>query len=45
MKTRNSEGNIQFALMPFVSGHHKGTATIKDLGMSCSPSIKFDWGN
>ena len=46
VKTKtDSEGNLQFALMPFVSGHQKGTTTIKGVGMGCSPSIKFDWGN
>jgi hypothetical protein len=30
VKTKaDSEGNIQFAPMPFVSGHHKGTTTIR----------------
>ena len=46
VKTKTeSEGNIQFALMPFASGHHKGTTTIKGVRMTCSPSIKFDWGS
>ena len=46
VKTKaDSEGNIQFALMPFVSGHNKGTTTIRGVGMACSPKIKFDWGN
>jgi hypothetical protein len=40
----DGDGNIQFALMPFVSGHKKGTTTVKGVGMTCSPSIKFDWG-
>jgi len=44
VKTKaDSEGNIQFALMPFVSGHDKGTTTIKGIG-TCAPSVKFDWG-
>jgi hypothetical protein len=43
--TADSEGNLQFALMPFVSGRHKGTATIKAVGTDCSPSIKFEWGS
>ena len=41
----DSEGNLQFALMPFVAGHHKGTTTIKGGGSGCSLSIKFDWGS
>jgi hypothetical protein len=41
----DSEGNLQFALMPFVAGHRKGTTTIKGGGSSCSPSIKFEWGS
>jgi hypothetical protein len=46
IKTRvDSEGNLQFALLPFVSGHNKGTMTVRSSGMNCSPSIKFDWGN
>jgi hypothetical protein len=46
VKTKaDNEGNIQFALTPFVSGQHKGTTTIKGVGMTCSPSIKFDWGS
>ena len=40
----DSEGNLQFALMPFVSGKQKGTTTVQGVGMRCSPSIKFDWG-
>jgi len=46
VKTKSDgDGNIQFALMPFVTGHPKGTATVKAEGMPCSPSLKFDWGN
>jgi hypothetical protein len=41
----DSEGNLHFALMPFVTGHHKGSATIKGVGTTCSPSIKFEWGS
>ena len=41
----DSEGNLQFALMPFVSGHQKGSTTVKGVGMNCSPSIKFEWGH
>jgi hypothetical protein len=41
----DSEGNLQFALLPFVSGHHKGTTAIKGAGTTCSPSIKFEWGS
>jgi len=43
-KTDN-EGNLQFALMPFVAGHRKGTTTIKGGGSSCSLSINFEWGS
>jgi hypothetical protein len=46
VKTKaDSDGNIQFAIQPFVSGHSKGTTTLKGVGMGCSPSIKFDWGS
>ena len=41
----DSDGNLQFALLPFVAGHHKGTTTIKGVGTTCSPSIKFEWGS
>jgi len=40
----DSAGNIQFAMMPGVSGHQKGTTTVKGIGMKCSPSLKFEWG-
>jgi hypothetical protein len=40
VKTRaDSEGNLQFALMPFVSGKQKGTTTVQGVGISCSPLI------
>ena len=38
-------GNIQFAIQPFILGHSKGTTTLKGVGMTCSPSINFDWGS
>lgn len=40
----DSEGRIQFAMLPGVSGHQKGTTTVKGVGMKCSPSLQFDWG-
>lgn len=40
----DSAGNLQFALMPGVSGHPKGTTTVKGMGMQCSPSLQFEWG-
>jgi hypothetical protein len=40
----DSEGNLQFALMPFVSGEKTGTTTVQAVGIGCSPSIKFEWG-
>ena len=40
----DSSGNLQFAVMPGVSGHQKGTTTMKGIGMKCSPSLKFEWG-
>ena len=40
----DSEGNLQFAIMPSVTGHQKGTTIVKGVGMKCSPSLKFDWG-
>jgi hypothetical protein len=39
----DSSGNLQFALMPAVAGHKKGTTTVKAVG-ACSPSLKFEWG-
>jgi hypothetical protein len=41
----DSEGNLDFAMLPFVSGHKNGTTTIKGVGMKCSPAVKFDWGD
>ena len=40
----DSDGKLQFALMPGVSGHQKGTTTVKGIGMQCSPSLEFEWG-
>ncbi len=40
----DAEGKIHFAMMPFVAGHPKGTTRIAAAGMSCSPSLRFDWG-
>lgn len=40
----DSAGNLQFALMPGVSGHQKGTTLVKGISMKCSPSLKFEWG-
>ena len=46
IKTKTgAEGNLEFAILPFVAGHQKSTTTVKGLGVECSPSIKFDWGN
>lgn len=45
IKTRSdNEGHIQFAVLPGVSGHQKGTTKVKGTGMKCSPSLQFDWG-
>jgi len=41
----DGDGNVQFALMPFVAGRQKGATTVKGIGMNCSPSIKFEWGH
>jgi len=41
----DSGGNLSFGTLPFVTGHTKGTATVKAVGGQCSPSLKFDWGN
>jgi len=41
----DSEDNVQFALMPAVTGHKKGTTVVRGVGMKCAPSIKFDWGD
>jgi hypothetical protein len=40
----DNEGHIQFAIMSGVTGHQKGTTTVKGIGMKCSPSLQFDWG-
>jgi len=42
--TTNVDGNLEFALMPFVAGHKKGTTSVKTLGAACSPMVSFDWG-
>ncbi len=45
LKTKvDSQGNLQFAVMPGVLGKQEGTTTVQGVGMRCSPSIKFDWG-
>lgn len=45
VKTKaDGNGNIKFALMPFVAGRSKGTTTLRGTGMNCSPVLKFDWG-
>jgi hypothetical protein len=38
------DGNLEFAMLPFVSGHNNGSMRVKALGTQCSPEIKFDWG-
>jgi hypothetical protein len=40
----DGKGDVRFALLPFVAGHTKGTMRIKGVGMGCSPSLQFDWG-
>ena len=40
----DSAGNFDFAIMPAVTGHQKGTTIVKGIGMKCSPSLKFEWG-
>lgn len=42
--TTNADGNLEFAVMPFVSGHSKGNTSVKTLGAACSPMVSFDWG-
>ena len=42
--TADGEGKIHFGIMPFVSGHSKGTTRMAAVGAPCSPSLKFDWG-
>lgn len=43
--TADASGNLNFAMVPFVAGHTKGTTTVKAVGGQCSPSLKFDWGS
>jgi hypothetical protein len=46
VKTKtDSAGSLEFAILPAVTGHTKGTTSIKAVGGSCSPSVKFDWGH
>jgi hypothetical protein len=40
----DNDGYIQFAVLPAVLGHEKGTTTVKGVGMKCSPSLEFEWG-
>jgi hypothetical protein len=40
----DNEGHFDFAVLPGVSGHPKGTTTVKGVGMKCSPSLQFNWG-
>lgn len=40
-----ADGNLRFAILPAVSGHSKGTTSVKVLGKECTLSLKFDWGN
>lgn len=40
----DSAGNLHFGVLPFVAGHKRGTTTVKAVGITCSPSLKFDWG-
>jgi hypothetical protein len=43
-ETTNADGNLEFAMLPFVSGHNNGTMKVKALGTQCSPAVQFDWG-
>jgi hypothetical protein len=46
IKTKtDSAGALQFAMLPFATGHSKGTTSAMPVGIACSPLIKFDWGN
>lgn len=40
----DADGNIRFAIVPFVAGHEKGTTQVTVSGPNCSPSLHFDWG-
>ena len=42
--TTNAVGDLEFAVLPFVSGHNDGTTSVKTQGTGCSPSVQFDWG-
>jgi hypothetical protein len=39
----NENGELSFALMPFVAGRSAGTTQVRALG-NCSPALSFDWG-
>jgi hypothetical protein len=40
----DSTGNLHFGMLPFVAGHKKGMTAVKAVGTTCSPFLKFDWG-
>jgi hypothetical protein len=42
--TADHEGNVRFAILPFVSGHQHGKTSIKAASLGCSPALTFDWG-
>jgi hypothetical protein len=42
--TADHEGNVRFAMLPFVSGHRHGETNIKAANAGCTPSLTFDWG-
>jgi hypothetical protein len=42
--TADADGNIRFALLPFVAGRQKGTVRVRMEASGCSPSLQFDWG-
>ena len=42
--TADHEGNVRFAVLPFVSGHQHGKTSIKAASLGCSPALTFDWG-
>jgi len=40
----DDKGTAEWLLLPFVAGHSHGTTKMKVSGASCSPSLKFNWG-
>ncbi len=40
----DADGNLRFVVLPAVKGHSAGTTTVRAVGITCSPTLKFEWG-